>query len=81
MNFILKSHDFPISEIVEWILPVCLNIHTLKIGFHKLPNDMHNDIASLKKLKKLDVSVDEASDLKEVTLIAFRIMTMLLNSS
>jgi hypothetical protein len=82
INFILKSHIFPISEIVEWILSVCLNIHTLTLPINwETPNSLHNEIARLKKLKKLDVTVDEASELKEVTLTGFRITKMLLTIS
>jgi hypothetical protein len=72
---------FSISALAKWILSVCLNIHYLQIQFFELPNGFHNDIARLKKLKKLDVSVDEENDLKEVTLFALRIMITLLTSS
>jgi hypothetical protein len=80
-NFVFKSHDFSISALVQWIFSVCLNIHTLQIDFHELPNGLHKEIARLKKLKKLDVTAKEASELKEVTLIALGITTTLLTSS
>ena len=70
INFILKVHDFSISALVDWIISVCLNITYLQIKFPKLPNGFHNEIVRLKNLKKLAVSAVEASDLKEVTLIA-----------
>ena len=47
----------------------------------KLENGFHNEIARLKKLKKLDVMVAEASELKEVRLIASNIKTTLLTFS
>jgi hypothetical protein len=78
---ILKWHDLSISALIAWILSACFNIHTLKLELPKQPIELHNQIARLKKLKELDVSADDASELKEVTLIAFRIMTTLLTSS
>jgi hypothetical protein len=81
VNFILKSHDFPISALISWIPPVCLSIHYLQIKFPKLPNGFHNEIVCLKNMKKLAVSAVEASDLKEVTLILLIITTTLLISS
>jgi hypothetical protein len=44
-------------------------------------NYFHNEIARLKKLKELGVTTSDASDLKEVKLIALRIMTTVLTSS
>jgi hypothetical protein len=79
--FIFKSHDLSISALVGWIFSACFNIHSLKLELPKQPIEFHNQIARLKKLKELDVSADDASELKEVTLIAFRIMTTLLTSS
>jgi len=76
INFILKSHDFSISALVKWILSTCVNIHDLQITFLEKPNDFHNEIGclkKLKKLKKLDVTADEANNLIEVTLIASNI--------
>ena len=70
INFILKSHDFSISVLVKWILSTCVNIHALKIKFVIKPKRFLNEIARLKKLKKLDYSADYSSDLKMVTLIA-----------
>jgi hypothetical protein len=70
--FTLKSHEFSISVLVEWILPFCLNIHDLQVQLSIQPNGFtKNEIGSLKKLKQLDVSANEASDLKEVRLVAF----------
>jgi hypothetical protein len=70
--FTLKSHDFSISVLARWILSVCLNIHTMRVEFPIQPNGFtKNEIGSLKKLKQLDVSANEASDLKEVRLVAF----------
>jgi hypothetical protein len=70
INFILKTHVLCISALVEYILSVCLNIHTLPVHFSEVPSDFHYKFARLKKLKKLEVFADEASNLKEVTLIA-----------
>ena len=80
INKILKSHDFSISALVKWILSACSNIHALKI---KLPNQESflNEIGRLKKLKKLNVTTSNSSDLKEVKLIASIIMPTLLTSS
>ena len=44
-------------------------------------NGFHYEIARLTKLKKLSVLVDDPTELKEVTLIAFWIKTTLLTSS
>ena len=44
-------------------------------------NSFRNEIAGLKKLKKLNVWANKTSDLKEVGLISFRIKTTLLTSS
>jgi hypothetical protein len=82
INFILKVSDFSVSALVRWIFSVCINIHTLTLEVQlEKSNGFSNEIARLKKLKKLDVSAHKASDLKEVTLIAFRITTTLLTSS
>jgi hypothetical protein len=82
INFIAKVHVLSIPALAKWILPVCLNIHTLTLYMDwETSNSIHDEIARLKKLKKLDVTVDKASKLKEVRLIAFRIMTTLLTSS
>ena len=76
-NFILKlmklklMYDFSVSALAKWILSVCLNIQHLQIVTSILPNGLHNKIARLKKLKELDVLLEEASDVKEVTLITF----------
>jgi hypothetical protein len=79
INFILKVNDFSISALVDWILSTCLNIHTLRLSMScKTPNNFHNEIGHLKKLKELDVRGESASELKEVTLFALRIMTLLL---
>jgi hypothetical protein len=68
----LKASDFSISALIKWILSVSLNIHTLRLyGKLEKLNDLHNEIARLKKLKELYISPFEASDVKEVTLIAF----------
>ena len=79
--FILRAHDFSILALVKWILSASLNIHTIKLsGDWDTTNSFHNEIAHLKKLKELDVSVYCPSNLTEVTLIAIRIMTTLLTS-
>jgi hypothetical protein len=78
INLNSKVHDLSISELVKWILSVCLNIQTLQIDFPQNPNSFSNEIARLKKLKKLNLTALKASDLKEVTLIALRIKTTLL---
>jgi len=69
INFILKSHEFSISVLVDWIFSVCLNIHTLRLSGYS--NGCHNEIARLKKLKKLEIWAKKANDLNKVTLIAF----------
>jgi hypothetical protein len=82
INFFLKAHDFSVPVLAKWILSECINIHTLKMSrISKIVNCCHNEIARLKKLKKIEVWVDEASDLKEVTLIGFRIATTLFTFS
>jgi hypothetical protein len=81
IHFILKLHDLSIPALAKWILSVCLNINYLQIRYDELPQGLHNEIARLKKLKKLDVFAGGASDLKEVRLIACRITTTLLTSS
>ena len=82
INLIIKSYDFPISALVDWILSICLNIHTLRLPMsYRKPNTFHNGIARLNKLKELEVTGKSASELKEVTLIAFRITITLLISS
>ena len=80
INLILKSQEFSVSVIGEWILPVCSNIHTMEVEFPKQSNGLQNEIGRLKKLKGLEVLADKASDLIEVRLIAFFIMTTLLTS-
>jgi hypothetical protein len=69
INSILKSHDFSISVLVDWIFSACSNIHTVRLS--GISNGCHNEIARLKKLKKLEVWAEKANDLNEVTLIAF----------
>jgi hypothetical protein len=81
INFILKATDLSISALSKWILSACLNIHTLSLYSPKKPNGFRDEIARLKKLKELKVWVDKASDLKEVTIIASRIIATLLTSS
>ncbi len=71
INFILKASDFSISALVKWILAACLNIHTLSLCLNwETPNSFRDEIVRLKKLKKLDVTTDEASNLELVTLIS-----------
>ena len=81
INKILKSHDFSISALVKWILSACSNIHALKIKLPNQPKSFLNEIGRLKKLKKLNVTTSNSSDLKEVKLIASIIMPTLLTSS
>ena len=82
VNFILKASNLSISALAKWILSVCLNIHILRLNIQsKKLNCLHNEIGRLKNVKLLDVQAEGASDLKEVTLIAFRITTTLLTSS
>jgi hypothetical protein len=81
INLIFKASYFPISALVKWTLSACLNIHTLSLYsiFVELNGfALHNEIARFKKLKEVNISAYEASQLKEVTLIDFRIMTTLL---
>jgi hypothetical protein len=68
-------------EIVEWILPACLNIHTLKLDFLYQEMDVRVEMVPFKKLKKLNVQCDDASDLKEVTLLTIRNLKTLLTST
>jgi len=58
------------TEFIEWILPFCPNIHTLKLHFIHQPNDLHNDIIRLKKLKDLDIAYSSRIDPIEVTCVA-----------
>ena len=75
-------HDISIPALAQWILSVCLNIHTLTLTINWMTsNSFHEEIVRLKKLKELNVTTDDAIDLEEVTLIAFRITTTLLTSS
>ena len=70
------------AELVKWILPFCLNIHTLKLNFiDDFANDLHNEIARLNQLKDLDISTCENIDLKEVTRVAYRTKTTLITTS
>ncbi len=55
-----------------WTLPICLNINILTLNIKDLSNGLHNEIARLEKLKELDISARNASDLKEVE-FTFRI--------
>jgi len=71
--------NFSISVLVEWILSACLNIRTLRLS--DIPHSFRNEIAHLKKLKKLQVSADNARALKLVTLIPLGIMTTLFTFS
>jgi hypothetical protein len=80
INFILKSHDFPIPALTKWILSVCLKVHTVQVQFPQQPQ-FRNEIGRLNRLKKLDVSANDSSKLKEVTLIGFQIKTTRLISS
>ena len=74
INLISKVYDVSISALAKWIFPVCLNIHTLTLDMNcDTSNGFHNEIGCLKKLKKLDVTADEANNLIEVTLIASNI--------
>jgi uncharacterized membrane protein YciS (DUF1049 family) len=68
INFILKTSDFSLSVLVKWILSVCLDIHALRLSYFS--NDCHNEIARLKKLKKLEIWAEKASQLNKVKLIA-----------
>ena len=82
INLISKLHDFSILVLAQLILTVCSNIHTLTLTVKwETSNDFHNEIARLKKLKKLEVMADRARDVKRVTLIAFKIFPTLLISS
>ena len=76
INFILKASDFSFSELVKWILSVCLKTLTLHSLIVEL-NGFHDEIR-LNKLKELNILAKKATDLKEVTVIDFRIMTTLL---
>ena len=53
----------------------------MRVRFPKQSNGLHNEIGRLKKLKKLNASAYKASDLKEVTLVDYRILATLLTSS
>ena len=66
---IVKANDFSISALVKWILSTCVNIHDLQITFLEKPNDFHNEIGRLKKLKKLDVTAISRLYLNEVNKI------------
>jgi hypothetical protein len=51
----MKKNHFYFSDIVKWILSVCLNIHTLELDLPNQSNGLHNEIVRLKKLKNLYV--------------------------
>ena len=60
----------------------CSNIHTLYIDLIDQPNDLHNEIVRLKKLKDINISSDKYGiDPEEVTCVAFLIKTTFLISS
>ena len=69
------------TEFIKWILPFCSNIETLKIHLIEQPNDLHNEIVRLKKLKDLQIGTSIGIDLKEVTCVAFLTKKMMLTSS
>ena len=66
---------------MELILPSCLNIETLNLGYMYKGMDAFIKIDRFKKLKKLHVSGRRASHFKEVTLLIIRTMKMLLTPS
>ena len=63
-----KQRQFYISEIVQWILPFCSNIHTLILRLEGSQKGLHNEIARLEKLINLDVWIAKVIHLKEVIL-------------
>jgi hypothetical protein len=69
------------TEFIKWILSFCSNVETLKIHLMEQPNDLHNEIARLKKLKDLHIGTCNGIDLKEVKSVAFPTKTTLLTSS
>jgi hypothetical protein len=79
--FILNSHDFSISALARWFLSLCLNVHAIQVEFPEPPESFHNEINRLKNLKELNIWVDYATELKEVTLFALRITITLLTFS
>ncbi len=79
--FILKSHHFFISALAKWFLSLCLNVHAIQVEFPEPPESFHIEINRLKNLKELNIWVDHATELKEVTLIALSITITLLTSS
>jgi hypothetical protein len=82
INFILKAIYFPISALVKWILSVSLNVQTLSLkNVKRTLNSLYHEIGCLEKLKELKVMAQSSSDLKEVTIVASRIITTLLTSS
>jgi hypothetical protein len=68
------------TEFVKWILPFCANIHTLQLHLVDEPNDLHKEIARLKKLKDLHIKTNDEIPPGEVTFVAFRIKTTLMTS-
>ena len=69
------------AEFVKWILPFCSNVETLKIQLIGQPNDWHNEIVHLKKLKDLLIGTNKGIDPEEVKFVALRTKTTLLTSS
>jgi hypothetical protein len=69
--FFKSQHHLPFTEFVKWILPLCSNTHTLKIHLIHQPNDLHNEIARLKKLKDLYIGTRKEIHPEEVTCVAF----------
>ena len=80
--FSLKSQrSISFTEFVKWVLPFCSNIDTLKIRLIEQPNDLHNEIVRLKKLKDFHIGAQCKIDLKEVKSVVFRSKITLLTSS
>jgi hypothetical protein len=78
--FSVYSH-LSFTEFVKWMLPFCPNIHTLKVDLMEESNDLHKEIARLKKLKDLHIFTCKGFNPIEVTCVAFRTKTTMLTSS
>ena len=77
----LSFTELILNEIVKWILPLSLNIHTLNLFLNDPPQGLHNEISRLKKLKDLNIGNSNEIFPTDVTCVTFRSKTTLITSS
>jgi hypothetical protein len=81
MFYFKRQSHLSLTEFVKWILPFCPNIETFKIRLMEQPNDLHNEIVRLEKLKDLHIVNCAGIHPKEVKSVSFLTKTTLLTSS